>query len=366
MDNEYSEEVLRVAEITQTDAEIVHVLFQDLKSEEKVLDHLFASNAAFEEDFGDQYGDFYMPPTNTVPSATLPLSQPSPAIPSSTAPSSDSSNTEESKAKDKEDAKKGPIPKKPEIFIKPYTQLNTPAAKITKWIEVPIKEIREFSDYEIKYESVKADDIVCPICRMDFYDDMFTMSPSMIEDLNNQMIYGVQEISVVMFSKCKNHFYHKDCAEQLVKNGKCIKCAVCSMIYGIYEGDMPRGTMHVSKHRGMSCSGYEGFGTITISYQIPSGTRNGVHYYGTSRVGYLPDNKEGNEVLALLKKAFDRKLTFTVGTSVTTGQPNAVVWSGIHHKTSPSGGSSCYGYPDPTYFNRVKEELAARGVLPDS
>jgi hypothetical protein len=26
------------------------------------------------------------------------------------------------------------------------------------------------------------------------------------------------------------------------------------------------------------------------------------------------------------------------------------------------GGISCFGYPDPTYFNRVKEELAAKGV----
>ena len=37
------------------------------------------------------------------------------------------------------------------------------------------------------------------------------------------------------------------------------------------------------------------------------------------------------EVLALLKIAFDRKLTFIIGTSVTTGKKNTVVWNGIHH-----------------------------------
>lgn len=361
MDGEYSEEVLRLAETAQIDIEIARVLFQEFNSEEKVLNHLFEEYSVYQND------DYFMPEilVNTSSSANLPLSQPFPAVPVSIA-SSDSFSAEESKSKDKEDAKKGPIPKKPEILIKPYTQLKTPAAKITKWIEVPIKELREFSDYEIKYESVKADDIVCPICRMEFYDDMFTMSPAMIEDLNNKMIHKAQNINVVMFSKCKNHFYHKDCAEHLVKNGKCVKCAVCSMIYGIFEGDMPRGTMDVNKQRGMSCAGYENCGTIIISYNIPSGTRQRVPYYGTSRVAYLPDNKEGNEILALLKKAFDRKLTFTVGTSVTTGQSNTVVWNGIHHKTSPSGGSSCYGYPDPTYFNRVKEELGARGIFPDS
>jgi len=201
---------------------------------------------------------------------------------------------------------------------------------------------------------------------MDYYDDMFTMSPAQIEDLNNQMIYGVQKINVVLFSKCKNHFYHKECAEHLVKNAKSVKCAICSSIYGILEGDMPNGTMNVYTDTRTRCAGYENCGTITISYHIPSGKKNGIHYHGTSRTAYLPDNKEGREVLELLRKAFNRKLTFTVGTSVTTGQQNAVVWSGIHHKTSPVGGAACYGYPDPTYFNRVKEELAARGVLPDS
>ena len=64
----------------------------------------------------------------------------------------------------------------------------------------------------------------------------------------------------------------------------------------------------------------------------------------------------------MLKIAFDRKLTFVVGTSVTTGQKNTVVWNGIHHKTSLNGGTQNYGYPDATYFNRVREELAAKGV----
>ena len=54
-----------------------------------------------------------------------------------------------------------------------------------------------------------------------------------------------------------------------------------------------------------------------------------------------------------------------MGTSVTTGQKNTVVWNGIHHKTNLSGGTNYYGYPDSTYFNRVKEELAAKGVIAD-
>lgn len=55
-----------------------------------------------------------------------------------------------------------------------------------------------------------------------------------------------------------------------------------------------------------------------------------------------------------------------MGTSVTTGATNTVVWSGIHHKTNTHGGSSHFGYPDPTYLNRVTLEMADRGVTLDS
>ena len=51
-----------------------------------------------------------------------------------------------------------------------------------------------------------------------------------------------------------------------------------------------------------------------------------------------------------------------MGTSVTTGQTDTVVWSGIHHKTNTHGGSSRFGYPDDSYLNRVTLELADRGV----
>lgn len=48
---------------------------------------------------------------------------------------------------------------------------------------------------------------------------------------------------------------------------------------------------------------------------------------------------------------------------MTTGQTNTVVWAGIHHKSSTHGGSSHFGFPDPTYLNRVTLELADRGVV---
>jgi deltex-like protein len=99
-------------------------------------------------------------------------------------------------------------------------------------------------------------------------------------------------------------------------------------------GDQPPGSMTWSANNGMHCEGYESVGTIVISYSMHSGTRGSISFPGTHRTAYLPDNKEGNEVLLLLKKAFDRKLMFTIGRSVTTGRDNQIVWNGIHLKTN--------------------------------
>jgi hypothetical protein len=51
-----------------------------------------------------------------------------------------------------------------------------------------------------------------------------------------------------------------------------------------------------------------------------------------------------------------------VGYSVVRAQDGCIVWNGIHHKTNTHGGVSRYGYPDTTYFSRVKLELADKGV----
>lgn len=68
----------------------------------------------------------------------------------------------------------------------------------------------------------------------------------------------------------------------------------------------------------------------------------GYPYHGTSRIAYLPDNEEGRELLLLLRKAFEARITFTVGRSVTTGRDNVVTWNDIHHKTNISGGPQAY------------------------
>ena len=88
-------------------------------------------------------------------------------------------------------------------------------------------------------------------------------------------------------------------------------------------------------------------------------------YQGTGRRAFLPGNEAGTEALGLLIECFNRRHSFIVGDSVTTGAKNVVVWSGVHHKTNTHDGSSNFGYPDETYLDRLKEELKARALGPE-
>jgi len=175
---------------------------------------------------------------------------------------------------------------------------------------------------------------------------------------------------VVALSACVGeHYFHRECIVHCYKN-KFLQCPICSTVYGIRVGTQPEGTM-VVKRSGEVLEGHSDCGTIQITYKFPNGKQGEGHptpgkpYTGTTRTAYLPDNKEGNEVLKLLEVAWKRKLIFRVGTSVTTGADDQVVWNSIHHKTSTNGGPTNFGFPDDTYFDRVKAELADKGVTID-
>ncbi|XP_028851622.1 probable E3 ubiquitin-protein ligase DTX2 [Denticeps clupeoides] len=166
-------------------------------------------------------------------------------------------------------------------------------------------------------------------------------------------------------SVCK-HSFCRECVEKAFQ----IKpaCPVCGVLYGALRGNQPEnGSMSITTDS-TPLPGYGGYGTITIRYLVPSGVQGDEHpnpgqrYEGVARTAYLPDSPEGREVLKLLKRAFSQRLTFTIGRSSTTGRSNVVTWNDIHHKTSRSGGPSCYGYPDQEYLGRVREELKVKGI----
>jgi deltex-like protein len=239
---------------------------------------------------------------------------------------------------------------------KPYDKSNKLLNKIAS-----ISEFTLISPHEIylkqKYEEknkISTDEDKCPICMCAFYmDEIKSLSIEEVSKLTEQEAYNV-----ILLKKCSDHFFHVECLINLIGDKQSIKCPICNKVYGILIGDQPNGTMKCYVDKNLKCDGYERSTTIVIKYYFPHGT----NYSGTSRVAYLPNTQEGREVLALFKIAWDRRLLFTVGTSVTTGKTNTTVWNGIHHKTNKTGGPQSFGYPDKTYFSRVKEELAAKGV----
>ena len=66
----------------------------------------------------------------------------------------------------------------------------------------------------------------------------------------------------------------------------------------------------------------------------------------------------------MLKIAFHHRLTFTVGTSASTGTPDCVIWNTISHKTRAMSTYPTYPfcYPDPAYLDTVTRELALLGI----
>jgi len=109
-------------------------------------------------------------------------------------------------------------------------------------------------------------------------------------------------------------------------------------------GNQPLGgTMRTQTYSRLKLPGYEKYSTIEITYYMPSGVQGKEHpnpgqpFQGTTHIAYLPNSPDGKKVAQLLKRAFEARLIFTVGTSHTSGATNVVVWN-IHHKTSTDGG----------------------------
>uniref|UniRef100_A0A8C7WRY7 E3 ubiquitin-protein ligase n=1 Tax=Oryzias sinensis TaxID=183150 RepID=A0A8C7WRY7_9TELE len=168
--------------------------------------------------------------------------------------------------------------------------------------------------------------------------------------------------------KCQHEFCEECLEDALHQTGSI--CPICNHVFDVLMGDQPNGQMSWIKSSD-SLPGFSGCGHIVITYNIPNGVQTDRHpnpgkpFSGTCRTAYLPDNKEGNAVLQLLKKAFDQRLIFTVGNSETNGLENQVIWNDISHKTSLSGGIKNFGYPDPNYLEKVKKDLKAKGIKED-
>jgi len=180
---------------------------------------------------------------------------------------------------------------------------------------------------------------------------------------------------VVIPSRCTGHYFHRVCPGTQFDIAAVMKqlkrCPSCRKHYGVVYGNMPPGTMRVHT-LAESLPGHHPHPTLQLSFHFPAGTQDvdhpqpGVPYCGDQRVAFLPDTAEGRAVLALLQKAWQRRLLFTVGRSLSRNVDHCVIFNGIHLKTRQcSTASEPWGYPDPTYLLRVTGELNEKGVYAD-
>ena len=160
------------------------------------------------------------------------------------------------------------------------------------------------------------------------------------EASNNCEICYDDSAEIVYLYKCR-HSMCLTCHKRMFSITP--KCPFCFLFYGTPKGDQPKNGRMSHTQLDTSLPGYPNAKTIVIQYSIPSGKQEAHHpdpgryYAGLNRTAYLPDNEEGRRILDLLYKAFSNGLTFTIGSSRTTGVDGVITWNDIHHKTFFSG-----------------------------
>ncbi|KAJ3283093.1 E3 ubiquitin-protein ligase dtx3l [Rhizoclosmatium sp. JEL0117] len=190
------------------------------------------------------------------------------------------------------------------------------------------------------------------------------LAPNPEPELEDCPICATESLPPTSFTtlKCK-HTLCTDCHKTLLQSGTTmsgtrhswLKCPFCNIVDGTELGTCPNGTMSITTYP----NGLPGFPATKTRIMVSYSIRTPQH--SLERSAYFPTSPEGLRIVELMKVAFDRRLVFRIGRSVTTGVDNTLVW-GIHHKTRPDGGLAAYGYPDEGYLGRVEEELKERGV----
>ena len=189
-----------------------------------------------------------------------------------------------------------------------------------------------------------------------------------------ESLWDNTSVNRVVSIKACQHCFHYNCIHEALSKGCGGKCPMCFTPIDNHQdgtvltakGKCPSASMSVNNRPDQSCAGYDGYDLLEISYRIPDGTQKKYHpapnlsFKGASRIAYLPNNSEGQDLLVRMQYGFMHGLAFQVGTSLTTGQANCVTWASIHHKTSPSGGT--YGFPDASYFQRSNAEMDDLGI----
>nr|XP_039269870.1 E3 ubiquitin-protein ligase DTX3L-like [Styela clava] len=113
-----------------------------------------------------------------------------------------------------------------------------------------------------------------------------------------------------------------------------------------------------------SLSGYEGRGTLAITYSFAAGSLMGVSYEAQEFTEYLPWDVDGLICYNLLYQAFSAGLIFKI--QKVGDKRGKIVWNDeFPHKTNKTGGPENNGYPDPNHTRKLQRALEAKGFKYD-
>jgi deltex-like protein len=180
---------------------------------------------------------------------------------------------------------------------------------------------------------------------------------------------ATSEKPLIKMNECSGtHYFHKSCIKDWL-NIK-MECPYCKIPFpGVVPGPQPNnGIMAISINTTITIPGESTSGAIAIVFSFDNGIQDNRHsspsqpYTGTSRSVYLPNSIEGQNALKRIKYAWDIRILFNVGTSLTTGKTNCVIWNGIPFKTRLDGGPALHGYPDPGYLAELNSALDAQNI----
>lgn len=182
-----------------------------------------------------------------------------------------------------------------------------------------------------------------------------------------ESVDGSQSTHIVKPPAC-DHYFHLGCAEPWFREHT--DCPVCRTPVTVLRGTQPEHADNVVMQNESydDLAGFPGDGTLEIIFFMPSGIQGVNHpmpgrpYNGSSVTAYLPNNSEGQEMARLFRLAFERNLLFRIGFNEATNQADQIIVNGIELKVRRNGGPLAQGFPDPSYFCRLKIDLREMGV----
>ena len=144
----------------------------------------------------------------------------------------------------------------------PDTPLGVKLLDRVNYVPVTALELHRKVEQELRLNHRRPDDDErCPICFCDLFDDGL-LKKDVAEIAKHD---GTKLDHVVLMGKCTDHCFHKECLESQMAQADYLKCAVCSITYGVRTGDQPPGSM-TYKLEPFNCAGYPKTKTWTVLY----------------------------------------------------------------------------------------------------